>query len=134
MAEINVILERGAVVEVQVEQQSPVIHVEVIGSGPMGPQGIPGSQGPQGPKGDTGDTGAQGPKGDTGDTGPKGDKGDKGDTGSQGPKGDTGDTGPKGDTGPQGPKGDDYVLTNQDKEDIADIVIAALPTWTGGSY
>ena len=36
--------------------------------------------------------------------------------------------------GPQGPAGNDYILTNQDKQDIADIVIASLPTWTGGSY
>lgn len=30
--------------------------------------------------------------------------------------------------------GDDYVLTNQDKQDIADIVLSELPTWTGGAY
>ena len=30
--------------------------------------------------------------------------------------------------------GDDYILTNQDKQDIADIVISELPTWTGGNY
>jgi hypothetical protein len=30
--------------------------------------------------------------------------------------------------------GGSYVLTQQDKEDIADIVLAELPTWTGGSY
>lgn len=59
---------------------------------------------------------------------PKGAKGDTGATGQQGPKGDTGDT------GPQGPAGADYVLTSQDKADIADIVISELPTWTGGSY
>ena len=33
-----------------------------------------------------------------------------------------------------GPAGDDYVLINQDKADIADLVLAALPVWTGGSY
>jgi hypothetical protein len=132
--------------------------------GATGPQGERGSAGPQGPRGDTGATGAtgatgpkgdKGDKGDTGPTGPKGDKGDKGDTGPQGeqgiqgiqgPKGDTGETGPQGATGPQGPKGDtgatgpqgpagnDYILTAQDKADIADIVIAELPTWTGGNY
>lgn len=36
--------------------------------------------------------------------------------------------------GPQGPAGADYVLTAQDKADIADIVLSELPTWTGGSY
>lgn len=33
-----------------------------------------------------------------------------------------------------GVDGDDYVLTAQDKQDIADLVIADLPTWTGGTY
>ena len=42
--------------------------------------------------------------------------------------------GPQGEAGPQGPQGDDYTLTAQDKQDIADIVIADLPTWTGGAY
>lgn len=36
--------------------------------------------------------------------------------------------------GTDGQDGDDYVLTNQDKSDIAAIVIQTLPTWTGGSY
>ena len=33
-----------------------------------------------------------------------------------------------------GQDGDDYILTNQDKADIANLVLAALPVWTGGSY
>lgn len=115
-------------------------------AGPQGEQGIQGlkgdtgatgATGPKGDKGDKGDTGEQGPQGIQGEQGPKGDKGD---TGEQGPKGDTGEQGPKGDTGatgPQGPQGEpgsDYVLTAQDKADIADIVLAELPTWTGGTY
>lgn len=36
--------------------------------------------------------------------------------------------------GADGADGDDYVLTAQDKSDIADLVIAELPTWTGGAY
>ena len=36
--------------------------------------------------------------------------------------------------GDPGQPGQDYVLTAQDKQDIADIVLADLPTWTGGSY
>lgn len=64
----------------------------------------------------------------------KGPAGATGATGPQGPAGETGPQGPAGGTGPQGPAGDDYVLTNQDKQDIADIVIADLPVWTGGSY
>ena len=54
--------------------------------------------------------------------------------GAKGDTGDTGPTGPQGPAGPQGPQGDDYVLTAQDKSDIADIVISELPTWTGGAY
>ena len=53
--------------------------------------------------------------------GPQGPQGAQGATGPQGPKGDTGAT------GPQGPQGDDYVLTNQDKTDIANIVLQLLP-------
>lgn len=44
--------------------------------------------------------------------GPKGEKGD------QGPKGDTGAQGPKGEKGEQGPAGKDYVLTQEDKQEI----------------
>ena len=39
--------------------------------------------------------------------------------------------------GPQGPTGadgNDYVLTNQDKSDIADLVLAQLPTTQGVQY
>lgn len=78
-----------------------------ISDGATGPKG---DTGEQGPKGDTGATGAQG------EQGPKGDKGDKGDTGATGPQGIQGIQGPKGDPG------DDYVLTNQDKYDIAALV------------
>ena len=75
-------------------------------------------------RGDKGDTGAKGDKGDTGA------KGDKGDTGAKGDKGDTGAKGDKGDT-PQ--KGTDY-WTEADQQSIVDDVLAALPTWEGGSY
>lgn len=57
-----------------------------------------------------------------------GEKGDKGDHGIQGVKGDKGDTGEAGAVGPQGPKGDkgdpgdDYILTQADKEEIAEII------------
>ena len=95
------------------------------------PQGPKGDRGEKGETGATGATGPQGPKGDTGETGAKGDKGDTGSQGPQGLKGPKGDTGA---TGPQGPQGSDYVLTNQDKSDIADIVLGELPTWTGGTY
>lgn len=108
--------------------------------GEQGNTGPAGPQGPQGAKGDTGETGAQGPKGETGpagSAGPKGDTGATGPQGPQGPKGDTGETGPQGlqgPVGPQGPKGDTYTLTASDKDDIAQIVLGELPTWTGGEY
>lgn len=81
--------------------------------------------GPEGPQGDTGETGPEGPQGEKGDKGDTGAKGDKGDTGPQGDKGDKGD---KGDTGPA------YTLTDTDKQTIVNAVLAALPTWQGGSY
>lgn len=66
-----------------------------------------GADGATGPQGETGATGPQGPKGDVGETGPQGQTGT---TGPQGPKGDKGDP------------GDDYILTEQDKQEIAGLV------------
>lgn len=63
-------------------------------------------------------------------------KGEKGDTGAQGPQGDKGEKGDKGEAGAAGhtpEKGVDYWTTS-DKSEIVDDVLAALPTWTGGSY
>ena len=123
-------------------------------TGPAGPQGEPGPQGPKGENGDKGDTGAQGPagptgaqgeKGETGAQGPVGPKGDTGAQGIQGERGAQGPQGPAGETGPQGPKGDtgtagytpvkgiDYY-TEADKAEMVGAVLAALPTWEGGSY
>ena len=42
--------------------------------------------------------------------------------------------GTTGERGPQGPPGNDYVLTPQDKADIADIVLQELPTTQGVLY
>lgn len=39
--------------------------------------------------------------------------------------------GEKGDKGDKGDAGDDYVLTAQDKSDIADLVLAELPSAEG---
>lgn len=83
---------------------------------PRGERGLTGDPGPAGATGPAGPTGPQGPKGDTGATGPAG------------PTGATGPQGPKGDTGATGPAGADYVLTEKDKQDIADIVLSELPT------
>ena len=83
-----------------------------------------GSIGPKGPKGDTGDTGPAGPQG------PQGEKGDTGATGETGPQGPQGPAGADGYT-PQ--RGVDY-WTAEDKQAIVNDVLAAMPTWTGGSY
>ena len=48
----------------------------------------------------------------------------------QGPKGDTGPQGPKGEQGPQGPN---YVLTDADKQTIADMVDAVTDVQLNGS-
>lgn len=71
--------------------------------------------GPQGPIGLTG------PQGEIGPVGPKGDsivgpKGEKGEVGPVGPEG------PKGETGPEGPKGDNYTITEEDYEAIAEKI------------
>ena len=42
--------------------------------------------------------------------------------------------GAKGDTGDTGPQGPAYTLTSTDQTTIVNSVLAALPTWTGGSY
>lgn len=42
--------------------------------------------------------------------------------------------GTTGEQGPQGPPGNDYVLTPQDKTDIANIVLQLLPTTQGVLY
>ena len=69
--EVNVNIERmDNIVEVTLENQEPVIQVEVIGSGPVGPRGPQGADGAQGEKGEKGDTGATGATGPAGPAGP----------------------------------------------------------------
>ena len=68
---------------------------------------LQGADGPQGEQGIQGQTGPQGPKGEQGIQGPQGPKGEQGIQGIQGPKGDP---------------GDDYILTEQDKQEIAGLV------------
>ena len=75
-----------------------------------------------------GPPGPQGPQGERGLTGPTGPQGE------QGPKGDTGATGQQGPAGPQGEPGADYVLTDADKEEIAQIVLGELPVAEGVSW
>lgn len=108
--------------------------------GPKGDKGDRGDRGERGPAGETGPAGERGPAGEqgrTGERGPAGPTGPKGDaftyedftpeqlaalTGPQGPAGPAGSTGPTGPAGPKGDPGNDYVLTQADKNEIADIV------------
>ena len=96
-------------------------------------------KGDKGEPGEKGADGAKGDKGDPGEPGQKGDKGDQGIQGAQGEQGPKGDKGDKGDTGADGAngktpvKGTDY-WTAADKSAMVSDVLAALPTWNGGSY
>ena len=63
-----------------------------------------------------GPAGPQGPQGEAGPQGPQGEAGPQGIQGEQGPQG------PKGDQGPEGPAGANYVLTQDDKTEIAGMV------------
>ena len=120
--------------------------------GPTGERGPEGPQGPKGLQGDIGPMGPEGPKGDKGDTGPAGadglpgEQGPKGDQGEPGPKGDKGEIGPQGPAGPQGIQGEkgekgdpgapgaDYVLTENDKAEIAAMAVALIPSGEEVSY
>ena len=98
--------------------------------------GVPGEKGDRGEKGDTGENGvsvshewngtvltvtsASG----TSSADLKGPKGDTGETGAQGPKGEDGNT-------PQ--KGTDY-FTVEDKQELVDAVLAALPAAEGVDF
>ena len=84
--------------------------------------------GPQGPKGDKGDTGEQGIQGIPGEKGEKGDTGAPGADGAKGDKGDPGEPGAKGDPG------DDYVLTEADKEEIAEMAAEKVEVPENGGY
>jgi hypothetical protein len=53
----------------------------------------------------------------------KGAKGDQGEIGPVGPQGEKGEKGDTGEIGPVGPKGDAYVLTEKDKQEIANIIL-----------
>lgn len=100
-------------------------------------------------KGEKGDTGDRGEQGTQGESGVKGDKGDTGEQGIQGIQGQKGDKGDKGDTPVitatksgavttissdgtpiatinDGADGHDYVLTDSDKQDIAELTVQEI--------
>lgn len=104
--------------------------IPVGATGPTGPQGIQGIQGVPGPQGERGETGSQGVPGEDGfspsatvtqtATGATITITDKNGT-------TTADI-PNGERGPKGDTGDSYVLTSADKSEIAQLVLAELPT------
>lgn len=117
--------------------------------GPQGKQGLKGDQGEQGEQGPKGDQGLQGPKGDPGEQGPKGPAGTSAtiqvgtvSTGSAGTSASVVNVGttsnavfnftiPRGATGERGPT---YTLTESDKTEIVNSVIAALPDGDSVQY
>lgn len=90
--------------------------------------------GAKGDKGDTGEKGDKGDKGDTGVQGIQGPRGEKGDTGAQGPQGERGEKGEQGIQGEKGEPGNDYILTETDKTEIAETVLASLLNGDEVSY
>ena len=109
-------------------QVDGIVDTIELTPGPQGPQGPQGIQGPIGETGPKGDTGPQGIQGLQGEQGPKGDTGPQGIQGEQGPRG---EPGPKGDPGAPG---EDYVLTEADKSEIANLVLASIPIGDEVSY
>ena len=108
---------------------------------PRGNTGATGPRGPEGPEGPAGRDGHDGQNGRDGTDGQDGQDGQDGTTftPSVSAEGVISWTNDGGKTNPpsvniKGPQGDDYVLTLQDKTDIANIVIGILPVWNGGGY
>lgn len=99
--------------------------------GPEGPQGVPGERGETGQTGATGETGngiaSIAKTGTSGLVDTYTITYTDGSTTTY-----TVTNGAEGQRGPQGDPGDDYVLTAQDKADIADIVLGELPVYNGG--
>lgn len=98
-------------------------------------------KGPKGDRGEKGEPGAKGEpftyqdftqeqldslKGDKGDTGPQGEQG------VRGPEGPQGEPGIQGDKGDQGEPGKDYILTESDKQEIANILKPTKVTFSDG--
>lgn len=95
--------------------------------GPQGERGATGQQGEQGPAGKDGATGVQGPQG------PQGIPGKDGAAGPRGVQGEPGVAGPAGPAGKTPVKGVDYY-TEADRSEMVNLVLGAMPKWTGGSY
>ena len=66
--------------------------------------------------------------------GPQGERGPVGPIGETGPQGPIGPVGPVGEKGDPGAPGEDYVLTEADKSEIANLVLASIPIGDEVSY
>ncbi len=60
-------------------------------------------------------------------------QGERGPSGPPGPQGDS-IVGPAGPQGPVGPEGPGYIITDQDKMEIAQIIIKDFPEMEGASW
>lgn len=109
-------------------EETPIVNVSMTNPIYRGPEGPVGPVGPQGQPGPEGKPGPQGPKGDSltfNDLTPeqkeelRGPQGIQGEPGKKGDKGDQGAVGPQ---GPQGIQGESYVLTEEDKKEIAGLI------------
>ena len=87
-------------------------------------KGEPGKDGAQGPQGIQGEPGKDGAKGADGYTPVKGVDYFDGAPGKDGEKGEQGIQGPQGEPGKDG---ENYILTEEDKQEIVNLVIAAMP-------
>lgn len=96
--------ELGSELQKYVEQHKNELKGE---PGQNGTDGLPGPQGPQGERGEKGERG------------PQGEQGPQGVPGEAGPPGADGKDGKDGQSGKDGADGKDYVMTEQDKQEIA---------------
>lgn len=87
--------------------------------------------GPAGPQGEPGPAGKDGVDGKDGATGPAGKDGEPGKDGATGPAGPQGEPGKD---GAPGKDGEDYILTTADKQEIANLVLAAMPAAEGVAF
>lgn len=91
------------------EMQAAINEIELT-PGPAGPQGEPGKDGAPGKDGEPGKDGQDGAQGPQGEPGPQGEK------------------------GADGAPGADYVLTEADKAEIAQLAIDLMPAAEEGVY
>jgi hypothetical protein len=117
-------------------------ELEIVLTGPTGPQGTAGATGPIGPAGSTGAAGPQGPTGAAGPAGATGPPGAQGATGpagplgamgATGPPGATGATGPAGSAGPAGPQGSGFNFRNAFNSSSS-YAVNDVVTFNGSTY